>query len=33
MQTKTKRWLIAVGVLASFVAFVVVIIYLRGRKW
>jgi hypothetical protein len=32
MQTKTKRWLIAVGVLASFVAFVVVINFLWARE-
>ena len=32
MQTKTKRWLMAVGVLASFVAFVAVIIYLARSE-
>ncbi len=32
MQTKSKRWLIAIGVLASFVAFVVVINFLWARE-
>jgi len=32
MEKKPRRWLIAVGVLASFVAFVVVINFLWARE-
>jgi hypothetical protein len=32
MEKKAKRWLIAVGVLASFAAFVALIIYLAASE-